>query len=213
VKPGDLSQAQSTPAPVPEAQTVLTHVTGVNDWSPAPEVLGLQLKELRRDAWGRFIQYLGGRIYVYIMGFGLDRDTSEELTQETFLRAFCAIGGLRDTRRLYGWMYRIAANLAKRRLREIMIMRGSMSVPDMSVPDLGTSILSALVDREDIRKVRRAINQLPSKSREAMILHYVASLSIPDAAKAAGVSKGTLKSRLNRGLEAVRKACNDGSED
>jgi len=88
-----------------------------------------------------------------------------------------------------------------------------MSVPDMSVPDLGTSILSALVDREDIRKVRRAINQLPSKSREAMILHYVASLSIPDAAKAAGVSKGTLKSRLNRGLEAVRKACNDGSED
>jgi len=52
VKPGDLSQAQSTPAPVPEAQTVLTHVTGVNDWSPAPEVLGLQLKELRRDAWG-----------------------------------------------------------------------------------------------------------------------------------------------------------------
>jgi len=50
---------------------------------------------------------------------------------------------------------------------------------------------------------------LPRKLQEAVVLHYLEQLTIAEAAEAVGVRQGTLKSRLSRGLEALRAEMND----
>jgi len=53
--------------------------------------------------------------------------------------------------------------------------------------------------------LRGEVARLPWKLRQAIVLHYLDQLTIAEAAEAAQVRTGTLKSRLNRGLEALRK--------
>ncbi len=60
-------------------------------------------------------------------------------------------------------------------------------------------------DRELFAGLHQAVGRLPWKLRQAVVLHYMDQLSIAEAAQAAQIREGTLKSRLNRALEALRK--------
>ncbi len=58
-------------------------------------------------------------------------------------------------------------------------------------------------------RVHEAVARLPWKLRQAIVLHYMEQLTISEAAEAAGIRQGTLKSRLNRGLESLREEVKD----
>jgi RNA polymerase sigma-70 factor (ECF subfamily) len=58
---------------------------------------------------------------------------------------------------------------------------------------------------EDLERLKHALDVLPLKLKQPVVLHYMQHLTIAEAAEALDVRQGTLKSRLNRGLEALRK--------
>ncbi|MHC4596847.1 MAG: RNA polymerase sigma factor, partial [Planctomycetota bacterium] len=58
---------------------------------------------------------------------------------------------------------------------------------------------------EQLEQLKNAVTRLPIKLRQAVVLHYMQQLTITEAAEAAGIRKGTFKSRLNRALKALRK--------
>ncbi len=167
-------------------------------------LLAGRLRQGERTAAEELVDLFYERIYLFMRAVGHDRQISEDLTQETFLRAWYHIGQLRDGKALNGWLFRIAGNVSRlhrRRLKD----KETVCLDDVEPPEGGVEGSLRAGEREQLDHVQQAVTRLPWKLKEAIVLHYMEQLTIAEAAEAAGIRQGTLKSRLNRALEALRK--------
>jgi RNA polymerase sigma-70 factor (ECF subfamily) len=167
-----------------------------------------RLRQGEQAAAGELVDQYYERIYLFMRAVGHDRQISEDLTQETFLRAWYHIGQLRDGKALNGWLFRIAGNVSRLHRRRYKD-KGTACLDDVEPPAGGADSSQWAGAREQVDHVRQAVARLPWKLRQAIVLHYMEQLTIAEAADAAGIRQGTLKSRLNRGLEALRKEVPD----
>ena len=196
-----------------EGSAHLTNVQGIVDGDrqePAEDDAGLaaRLSKGERAAAEELVNRYYERIYLFMRAVGHNRQTGEDLTQETFLRAWYHIGQLRDGKALNGWLFRIAGNVSKlyhRRHKD----RPTVDLDSIEPPAGGIDGSQRAGDREQLGHLHEAVARLPWKLRQAMVLHYMEQLTISEAAEAAGIRPGTLKSRLNRGLEALREQVTD----
>ncbi|MHC4582670.1 MAG: RNA polymerase sigma factor [Planctomycetota bacterium] len=144
------------------------------------------------------------QIYLFMRRFGHDRQTAEDLTQESFFNAWHHIGQLRDGKALDSWLYRIAANVSRVYWRK----HKHKEVVGIEIIELSAATEDGYdrVGRYDqLEELAAAVGRLPVKLKETIILHYTQQLTIANAAEALGVKEGTFKSRLNRALKALRK--------
>ena len=142
------------------------------------------------------------QIYLYLRRLGHDRQTSEDLTQDSFLSAWRHIGQLRDNKALSGWLYRIAGNISKLYWRKHKEITG---IEHADLPDFNNTASDKVRDYEELEFLRDAVSRLPLKLRQTIILHYMQQLTIAESADAIGIREGTFKSRLNRALNILRK--------
>jgi RNA polymerase sigma-70 factor (ECF subfamily) len=184
-------------------KAVVVHGAGTPEQDHAS--LAVRLRRGDRAAAEELVDAFYGRIYLFMRAVGHDRQMSEDLTQETFMRAWYHIGQLRDGKALTGWLFRIAGNVSRlywRRHRDVdAVHSGAGDVEQVG----GSDALKRASGQEELSCLRRAVTRLPRKLQQAIVLHYMEQLTIAEAAEAAGVRQGTLKSRLNRALEALRK--------
>jgi RNA polymerase sigma-70 factor (ECF subfamily) len=167
-----------------------------------------RLRKGDRTAAEELVNRYYERIYLFMRAVGHDRQISEDLTQETFLRAWYHIGQLRDGKALNGWLFRIAGNVSNLHRRRHK-GRATVDLDSIEPPAGGADGSKRAGDREQMGHLREAVARLPWKLKQAIVLHYMEQLTIAEAADAAGIRQGTLKSRLNRGLEALRKEVTD----
>lgn len=166
--------------------------------------LAQRLRHGDRAAAEALVERYHERVYVFMRSMGHDRQTSEDLTQETFMRAWYHIGQLREGKALSAWLFRIAGNVSRLHWRKHK-HPDPVELNDVEpAPDEVDSAQQA-GDRELFAGLHQAVGRLPWKLRQAVVLHYMDQLSIAEAAQAAQIREGTLKSRLNRALEALRK--------
>jgi len=119
------------------------------------------------------------------------------------MRVWYHIGQLRDGKALTGWLFRIAGNVSRlywRRHKDTGPVGVEAGEPPANVRDSS----QRAGEQEEFARLHEAVAALPWKLRQAIALHYLEQLTIAEAADAAGVRQGTLKSRLNRGLSALR---------
>jgi RNA polymerase sigma-70 factor (ECF subfamily) len=171
-------------------------------------ILAGRLRQGERTAATDFVDRYYERVYLFMRAIGHDRQISEDLTQETFLRAWHHIGQLRDGRALNGWLFRIAGNVSRLHRRRLK-GKDTVNLDGVEPPAGGDDSVLKAGQQEQIENLKEAVARLPWKLRQAVVLHYLEQLSISEAADAAGIGEGTLKSRLNRGLEALRKEVAD----
>jgi len=167
-----------------------------------------RLRRGEQAAAGEFVDRYYERVYLFMRAIGHDRQISEDLTQETFLRAWHHIGQLRDGKALNGWLFRIAGNVSRLHRRRYK-GRGTVNIDGFEPAAAGPDESLRVGQQEQFDHLQQAVARLPWKLRQAVVLHYMEQLTIPEAAEAAGIREGTLKSRLNRGLEALRKEVAD----
>jgi len=168
--------------------------------------LAVRLKAGDRAAAGEFVDIYHERIYLYMRRLGHNRQTSEDLTQESFFQAWQHINQLKNGKALNSWLYRIASNVSKLHWRRHK-GRESDSIEGIGidVPEIDESGLDKVEHYEQLGRLKNAVANLPIKLGQAIVLHYMEHLTIAEAAEAAGVRQGTFKSRLNRALETLRK--------
>jgi len=164
------------------------------------ESLAMRLKAGNRNAATELVDAYYKQIYVFMRRAGYGRQTSEDLTQECFLQAWHHIGQLRNDKALNSWLYRIATNVARQHWRK----HKNDEYSDVEVFELQANERRA-DSSEELRRLSRAVAELPGKFREPVILHYMQHLTIAEAAEAAQITKGTFKSRLSRALKTLRK--------
>lgn len=141
------------------------------------------------------------QIYMYLRRLGHDRQTSEDLTQESFLNAWRYISQLKDGKALNGWLYRIASNTSKLYWRKHREVSG---IEDIEVSH-NNAAYEKVGHNEELEFLKNSVAKLPTKLRQTIILHYMQQLTIAEAAEVEGIREGTFKSRLNRALKLLRK--------
>ena len=168
------------------------------------DLLASRLRSGDRAAAAELVDLYYQQIYLYMRRLGHNHQASEDLTQESFLQAWHHIGQLHDGEALKGWLYQIAGNASRlywRRHKD----KKAISIEGFDVPVSSSGDYNKAEDDEHLERLEVAIARLPIKMKQAVVLHYLQKLTIAEAAEAAGVRKGTLKSRLSRALEVLRK--------
>jgi RNA polymerase sigma-70 factor (ECF subfamily) len=165
--------------------------------------LAVRLKAGSHEAAAELVDRYYVQIYLYMRRLGHNCQSSEDLTQESFLAAWQHINQLKDDRSLNGWLYRIAGNVSRLYWRRHK-GRKAGSIDGYDVADDSESGRE-IGNYEDYEYLKAAVDQLSDKLKETVILHYMQHLTIVEAAQAAGIREGTFKSRLNRALTTLRK--------
>jgi RNA polymerase sigma-70 factor (ECF subfamily) len=155
---------------------------------------------LRR--WDRKIQ---GAIY-RILG---SEDEARDLCQEAFLRAYRALRSFKGEARFSSWLYQIALNLCRDRMRRRKgkTMVSLDGLEDGTEPPIvaGPSALE-LVERNDLaRAVASAVASLPEEQREVIVLKEYQGLTFLEIGEVLGLPTSTVKTRLYRGLGVLRE--------
>jgi len=154
----------------------------------------------RADLQARVLEHRQG-VFHFCLGFARNRAEAQDLTQETFLRAFIHLNRV-PTGHIRPWLLRIARNACidserRQRVRRLFMPWIVESEIDLSTPE-------GLHDREEeIARVRRAIHRLPLHLREVLVLREYNDLSYQEIAAILNLKAGTVMSRLNRARQLV----------
>ncbi len=135
---------------------------------------------------------------VYQIAYGVlgNAADAQDVTQDAFVQAHAKLSGLRDPARFSAWVRRIVHRLALNRLRsDSRTRKREAFVAADSVQTADVEALAA--DREAALAVNAAIDSLPSKLREALVLCAIEGLEPIDVAQMLGIPAGTVRSRLH----------------
>lgn len=173
------------------------------------------------EAFDALVLRYSADIYAVLFRLTGDAEEASDLTQETFLSALKAIKKFRGEADLKTWLVRIAINESrnrfrwwKRRRREKTV---SLDAPvgeteqafGETVSSGGANPEETVLRRERERQLTKALSDLPGIFREAVVLCDVEGMSYEEIATALQVNIGTVKSRIARGRQDLRRKLND----
>lgn len=131
----------------------------------------------------------------------LGADDAEDIAQEAFARLLTRHQTLRDPGAALAYVRSTVCNLTRNRWRHARVVRlRARAMPHEASPE-HTAIL-----HEDHREVLAALASLPARKREAIVLRYWLDMSESEIAAVMGVSAGTVKSQLSKGMGSLGKA-------
>jgi len=131
-----------------------------------------------------------------------DVATAEDVVQESFIAMHGAWWRLRDTSRAVPYLRRSVINKSRSVLRRRAVADRHLRAPMLELPSAEESALAG-VQRSS---VLAALNTLPSRQREVVILRYYADLSEAEIAATLGISRGAVKSHTARAKGSLRTA-------
>lgn len=173
------------------------------------EVIGAILQG-DKDRYGELIQRYKRMVYGIAWSHLGNNDLSEDAAQETFIKAYCYLGALRDPSRFAGWLTRIARNVCnsfgRRATRDSAFVEqwGLESPVQQTAED----------NRESLEEqLRHSFAALPAIHREALTVFYIEDKSLRESAAALGISETALKTRLFRARAALREQLERRLED
>ncbi len=144
-----------------------------------------------------------------------DPGDAADVVQEVFLKVFRNVGSFRGESSLKTWMYRIAVNEARNHRRWFSRHRrqevGLDAEPGETrgyqdwLPDPGRSPFEATLDHETHALIEEALGKVNPKFRAALVLRELEGLSYEEISEILDISLGTVKSRILRGRDALRK--------
>ncbi len=155
-----------------------------------------------------------GRIHRYVQSMIHDSAEADDLTQETFLRAYRQRDSLRDANAVAAWLYKIATNVCLDRLRQ-SARRASLE-SDLDLDAVGASdpdelsLQQSLEQGEMTTCVQQYLADLPDAYRAVILLRAMHDLTALEIAETLGVSLATVKVRLHRARRRLRASMKTG---
>ena len=167
------------------------------------------------ESFRRLLQRYQNSVYAYVCRLIDDPVEAEDLTQDVFVKVFRKVGAFREDCSFKTWLYRIAANESSNRRRWFSRHRSRVVTEPADdsgqsplaerLPDPGRSPFDQIEHREHRDILNEALRTLHPRYREAVVLRDIAGFSYNEIAEALGISLGTVKSRILRGREALRR--------
>lgn len=193
-----------------------------------------------KDAYRTLVERYQGRIFSMALDIVKTREDAEDVTQESFVKAFLSLNKFKGQSSFYTWLYRIAFNMAidvrrkgARRGGNHFEYKESLGVSNSGTPDSesrGEDIVGlghvagpheALVRKQAARKMQEVFETLSDEHRAVVTLREIDGLNYDEISDALGIPKGTVMSRLFYARKALQRAlmefapesANQGSAD
>jgi RNA polymerase sigma-70 factor (ECF subfamily) len=160
------------------------------------------------DAFRLIFERYSRPVISFIYDMVNDRGLAEELTQETFVRAFRAIHTMRTETKLSTWLFGIARNVARESLRARARANSHVDLADKSVMDLSDNKpvpVDGLLSKELNELIRRSLASLDEDKRLVFTLKVMHQCSYEEIAAITGFSLAKLKTDLHRARAEMRK--------
>lgn len=135
---------------------------------------------------------------------GCRRDDVEDVVSEVFFKVYRNLHQFRPEHPFSTWLYKLTSNHLVDRSRRAKKERGRTEMPEQ-VEDHAPGALDEMQVDERQLLVRDALQAIDERYREAIQLVYVEGLKVEETARLLGVPEGTIKTRLMRGREALKK--------
>jgi RNA polymerase sigma factor (sigma-70 family) len=156
-----------------------------------------------RAAFGVLIDRHRARAVAISRGMLSSREDADDIVQEALLQAYLGLDRLRDPGAFGAWLSAITANLARMRLRAAREPSVSLDAGGRVAPE--SFEVPLLEELDSLRKLRAALEPLPLAERDAVLLHYVDGLTAQEIAAVLGERPGTVRVRLHRARERLRR--------
>jgi RNA polymerase sigma-70 factor (ECF subfamily) len=174
------------------------------------EVLVQKARSGDRSAFEELVRRTSRLVYARLYLETADRHAAEDLVQETYLHALRRIEQLQDAGTFRGWLLAIAANAAvdaarrNNRRKRAEPPRADESVVAL-VPDRTDGPAEAVQRREQRARVLAVLKELPEEYRGPLMLRYFGGADYETIGAQLGLSNGSLRGLLHRGLKALRE--------
>lgn len=180
------------------------------------EIVKKRIKQVIKgdqNAFGEIVEIYKDKVFQLCFRMVGNRHEAEDLAQEAFVRAFVNISSFNQTLKFSTWLYRIATNLCIDRLRKKKPdyyldaeVAGTEGLTMYSqIPAKTVLPEEEVVSLEIQQQIQLEISKLPEKYRSVIVLKYIEELSLNEISEILELPLGTVKTRIHRGREALRK--------
>ncbi|MBD3266027.1 sigma-70 family RNA polymerase sigma factor [bacterium] len=163
-----------------------------------------------RAAFELLVQRWDRRMFNYLLRCAHGREEAEDLRQELFLRVYLRAKTFQEGKPFQPWIYRIATNLVIDKVARKRTMKPEERA-DMEEASTFNQLKSnpdarGRVNRGELSNlVQKALERLPSEQKIALVMRHFEGLRFEEIARILDVSESTLKSRVYRGLSALKE--------
>lgn len=164
-------------------------------------------------AFDEIVRRYKDRVCAFLYRFLGDREDALDVAQEVFVRAYRGIDGFRGSARIYTWLYSIAANLARNRLRD-RGRKGRDQVVSLEALALSAASDAAsthatprdAAERNEFHEtLQQCLEELPEHCRLAFVLRTFDDMSYDEIGEVLGCPSGTVKSRIHQARQLLRE--------
>ena len=141
----------------------------------------------------------------YLTSLSRDRDRAEDVAQETFVRLFELVERYEERGQFLPYLFRMATNLFRSEERKSRRRRLLLQVFSSNGDHQPNSPQTEFLRAEATERVTAALARLPLRYRSPLVLREIEGWSYKDIAAALDCREGTVKSRINRGREQLRR--------
>ena len=128
---------------------------------------------MEKNTLDEFYERYNKELYLYIYSMCRNREISEDICQETFLKALLSLPSKHANPR--AWLYLVARNLYRNLLKKEKL-RVSVEDEERQFKE-SADVIEEIISRETTRRLYRALQRIDSKKREVLVLQYFAGLS------------------------------------
>ena len=182
------------------------------------EQLVSRLKKRDEKAFGYFVHTYQSRVYRVVFRMLGNAAEAEEVSQEVFITVFKSIDRFRGDSKLSTWLYRVAVNHSKNRIK-YLARRAQSAKREFDEFNEGRAIESATMQtsiqpprpdemaqaRESEKMIQAALAKLEPEHRELIILRDIEGMTYQEIGSITGLIEGTVKSRLHRARLELRQ--------
>ena len=175
------------------------------------EDLGLVRKTRKgnKNAFGKLVQKYQKRIYYRVREMVLDHSDTNDIVQDTFVKAYTKLHQYDERYPFYPWLHRIAINTALNhqtrasRKKETVRLDDEESL-DIPITNSRSDPLNRVIQDEFTGRIALAMEQLPVDQRTVFVLRTSEGLSYQEISEHLDISMGTVMSRLSRAREKLK---------
>ena len=173
----------------------------------AEKLLIKDLKKGKEEAYRQLIEEYGNKLLRTCYLILKDREEAEDVVQETFIKVFNKIDTFKEKSGLYTWIYAIALNLSRDR------MRTKKDFIELKDDWIGNDDVESQVEINiDRNLLRKEIFEMNPLYREVLVLFYYEELSIKEISNLLNEKEGTIKSKLSRGRNILKEGLMKGGQ-
>jgi len=180
------------------------------------EFVKSRIKQVRKgdqNAFGEIVELYKDKVFQLCFRMLGNSHEAEDISQEAFIRAYINIERYNIDRKFSTWLYRIATNLCIDRIRkkkpdyyldaEVAGTEGLTLYSQIPASQLAPDEEVSKIELQEI--IQNEILKLPEKYRTVIVLKYIEELPLTEISKILDLPIGTVKTRIHRGREALRK--------